>query len=178
MLHYLQDLGKGTWAYQDRDLLWENGFRDACFQQAVRHVKTFVSVFKQRSIDQFQQKWNASVREKERFDFYSLFKQCIQAEKYIDFPQLRCYREAYVHFRYGMWPILVHRIRHRKNVISKFWCALFTCKEEIENETYVLFSCKDYNDLRNNVKLLEMAYTDSPDVILCGWLGLKHQLTN
>ena len=81
MLHYLQDLGNKTCAYQLRILLFENGFGDVWLQQGVGHVSRFVSVFRHRLIDQSRQNWNASVREKERFDFRSLFKQNIQPEK-------------------------------------------------------------------------------------------------
>ena len=163
MLHYLQDLGKGTWAYQDRDLLWENGFRDACFQQAVRHVKTFVSVFKQRSINQFQQKWNASVREKERFDFYSLFRRSIQAQKHMDLLQLHCFGKADVQFRDGISQMLVHRMRYRTDVIPRdLLCPV--CREETESDTHVRLSCKGYNDLRNNVTLLENSYRKTLDM--------------
>ena len=81
------------------------------------HLNRFVSVFKQRLLDQFQQDWSASITSKERFEFYSIFKQSIQTEKYIDVLQLRCFREAYIKFRFGISPILVHRLRHRNDII-------------------------------------------------------------
>ena len=37
---------------------------------------------------------------KERFEFYSIFKQSIQTEKYIDFLQLACFREACIQIWY------------------------------------------------------------------------------
>ena len=83
MLLYLQDLGKKTWTYHVKELLCRNGFGDVWLQQNVGHFNRFVSVFKQRLLDQFQQDWSASITSEERFEFYSIFKQSIQTEKYI-----------------------------------------------------------------------------------------------
>ena len=110
------------------------------------HLNRFVSVFKQRLLDQFQQDWSASITSKERFEFYSIFKQSIQIEKYTDFLQLRCFREAYIKFRFGISPILVHRLRYRNDIIPRdLLCSVR--KDEIEDESHVLFSCKAYEDL-------------------------------
>ena len=64
---------------------------------------------------------------------------------------------------YEILPILVHRMRHRKDMIPRD-LIYHVCKEEIENEVHDLFSCEGYNDLRNNVKLLEKPYTETSDV--------------
>ena len=141
MLLYLQDLGKKTWAYHVKELLCRNGFGDVWLQQNVGHLNRFVSVFKQRLLDQFQQDWSASITSKERFEFYSIFKQSIQTEKYIDVLQLRCFREAHIKFRFGISPILLHRLRYRNDIIPRdLLCHV--CKDEIEDESHVLFSCK------------------------------------
>ena len=122
------------------------------------HLNRFVSVFKQRLLDQFQQDWSASITSKERFEFYSIFKQSIQTEKYIDVLQLRCFREAYIKFRFGISPILVHRLRYRNDIIPRdLLCP--ECKDEIEDEPHVLFSCKAYEDFRKDVSWLNGSHT-------------------
>ena len=119
------------------------------------HLNRFVSVFKQRLLDQFQQDWSASVTSKERFEFYSIFKQSIQTEKYIDNLQLRLFREAYIKFRFGISPILVHR---RYDIIPRdLLCPV--CKDEIEDESHVLFSCKAYEDFRKDVSWFNGSHT-------------------
>ena len=158
MLLYLQDLGKKTWAYHVKELLCRNGFGDVWLQQNVGHLNRFVSVFKQRLLDQFQQDWSASITSKERFEFYSIFKQSIQTEKYIDILQLRCFREAYIKFRFGISPILVHRLRYRNDIIPRdLLCPV--CKDEIEDESHVLFSCKAYEDFRKDVSWFNGSHT-------------------
>ena len=144
MLLYLQDLGKKTWAYHVKELLCRNGFGLRCLAAAAkcgRFEQIHVSVFKQRLLDQFQQDWSASITSKERFEFYSIFKQSIQTEKYIDILQLRYFRETYVKFRFSISPILVHRLRYRNDIIPRdLLCPV--CKDETEDELHVLFSCK------------------------------------
>ena len=54
MLLYLQDLGKKTWAYHVKEQLCKNDFGDVWLQQNVGHLNRFVSVFKQRPLDQFR----------------------------------------------------------------------------------------------------------------------------
>ena len=142
---YLQDFGKKTWAYYVEELLCRNGFGDVWLQQNVGHLNRFVSVSKQRLLDQFQLDWSGSITSKERFQFYSILKHSIRAEKYIDFIQLRCFREAFIQFRFGISPISVHRLRYGDGVIPRdLLCPL--CMNEIEDETHVLFSCKAYDE--------------------------------
>ena len=114
MLLYLHDLGKKTWTYRVKELLCRNRFGDVWLQQNVEHLNRFVSIFKQRLLDQFQQDWIDSITSTERFQFYSNFKHSIHAEKYIDFIQLRCFRVIF-----GISPISVPRLRYRDGVIPR-----------------------------------------------------------
>ena len=153
MLLYLQDLGKKTWAYHVKELLRRNGFGDIWLLQNVGYLNRFVSVFKQRLLDQFQQDWSASITSKEHFEFYSIFKQSIQTEKYIDLLHLRSFR-----FRFGTSPILVHRLRYRNDIIPRdLLCP--ECKDEIEDESHVPFSCKTYEDFRKDVSWFNGSHT-------------------
>ena len=132
-----------------KKLLCGNGFGDVWLQQNVGHLNRFVSVFKQRLLDQFQQ---------ERFEFYSIFKQSLQTEKYIDVLQLRCFREAYIKFRFSISPVLVHRLRYRNDIIPRdLLCPV--CKDELEDESHVLFSCKAYEDFRKDVSWFNGSHT-------------------
>ena len=76
----MQDLGKTTFACHVKERLCRNCLGDGWLQQNVERLNRFVSVLKQRLLDQFQQDWSASITSKERFEFYSIFKQSIQTE--------------------------------------------------------------------------------------------------
>ena len=106
----------------------------------------------------FRDCWSAGFTSEERFEFYSIFKQSIHTEKYIDVSQLRCFREAYIKFRFGISPILVHRLRFRNDVIPRdLLCPVW--KDEIEDESHVLFSCKAYEDFRKDVSWFSGSHT-------------------
>ena len=76
----------------------------------------------------------------------------------MDYPQLRCSREAYVQFRFGISPILVHRLRYRKDVLPRnLLCPV--CKSETEDEEHVLFVCNAYNEFRRDVQVLMKRHT-------------------
>ena len=148
MLLYLQDLSKKTWACYIKEWL----------QQNVGHLNRFVSVFKQRLLDQFKQDWSAGITSKERFQFYSIFKRSIQTEMYIDILQLRCFREVYANIRFGISPISVHRLRSRNYIIPRdLLCPL--CNDKIEDESHALFSYKAYEDFRKDVSWFSGSHT-------------------
>ena len=85
-------------------------------------------------------------------------KQSIQTETYIRFLQLRCFLEACIKFRFGISPILVHKLRYRNDIIpGDLLCPV--CKDEIEDESHVLFSCKAYEDFRKDVSWFNGSHT-------------------
>ena len=107
----------------------------------------------QAEIDQYTQGWATDIETKERFEFYSSFKRIFQSEKYIDYQQKRCLRDFYVQFRLGISPIRVHRMLYRKDVVpSQLLCPV--CKNEIEDESRVLFRCNAYERFRKDVNII------------------------
>ena len=79
-------------------------------------------------------------------------------QRSIDVLQLRCFREAYIKLRFGISPILVHRLRYRNDIIPRdLLCPV--CKDEIEGESHVLFSCKAYEDFRKDVSWFNGSHT-------------------
>ena len=153
MLLHVQENGVQNWAFSIKELLCRNGFGLAWLQQGVGCVKSFLHEFSQRLKDCYIQEWHASISSSERTELYSSFKSYFQPERYIDVCQLRCFREAYIKFRFGVSPIAMHKFRYRKNVTPKdLVCAM--CKLEIEDEAHVLFVCKAYKELRQNMPLL------------------------
>ena len=99
------------------------------------YLNRFVSVFKQRLLDQFQK-----TVQKNALNF------------------IRCFREAYIKFRFGISPILVQRLRYRNDIIPRdLLCPVY--KDEIQDESHVLFSCKAYEDFRKDVSWFNGSHT-------------------
>ena len=164
MLNHLQELGKKTWAYHIRQLLCTNGFGEVWLQQNVGDTNNFLSVFRQRLSDQFQQDWHSNIESKERFELYASFKQVVKSETYLECNQLRCFKEAYIKFRFGISPILVHRLRYRKDVLPRHLLCP-ACKYGIEDEAHILFECKVYKEFRSSVDLLVRAHGNITQVM-------------
>ena len=166
MLMHLQGLGKKTWAYHVKLLLCNNGFGDVWLQQNVGDLSAFLCVFRQRLLNQFQQDWFASVSTSERFEIYSSIKPAFVTEKYFDYVQLRCFREAYTRFRFGISPIFIHKLRYKRNILPhNLLCPV--CKREIEDEMHILFVCDAYSDFRRDVACLaNQTHVDDIDNVM------------
>ena len=158
MLIHLQENGKKTWTFHVMQLICTNGFGEVWFQQGVGDAGAFLICFRQRLVDQYTQGLATDIETKERFEFYSSFKRIFQSEKYIDYQQKRCFRNSYVPFRLGISPIRVHRMRYRKDVVpSQLLCPV--CKNEIEDESHVIFRCNAYERFRKEVNIIASTST-------------------
>ena len=70
-----------------------------------------------------------------------------------NYQQKRCFRDSYIQFRFGISPIHVHRMRYKKDVVPRqLLCPL--CKNEIDDESHVLFRCGAYNCYRKDVNII------------------------
>ena len=109
-------------------------------------------------VDQCTQGGATDIETKERFEFYSSFKRIFQSEKYIDYQQKRCFRDSYVQFRLRISPTRVHRMHYRKDIVpSQLLCPV--CKNEIEDESHVIFRCNAYERFRKEVNIIASTST-------------------
>ena len=68
-----------NWAALVRKLLCEMGFYEVWLQQGVGDVNTFLSAFKQRVSDQFQQSWHNEIHNLSRAIFHRTISEfCFQ----------------------------------------------------------------------------------------------------
>jgi hypothetical protein len=154
MMCHFANLGKKTWAYNVKKLLFQHGFSAVWEQQNVGDMTSFINLLRQRLFDAYHQEWHDSITRSERFEFYTSFKHTIVAEKYLDYQIQRCFKDSYTRFRLGISPILVHKLRYKDNVRPRdLLCPL--CKHEIESEDHVLFACTGYTSLRSDVLILQ-----------------------
>jgi hypothetical protein len=141
------DAGKKSWAYHLKSLLCDNGFIEAWQQQGVGDARQFLCALKERLLARFLQDWEQTILTNDRFEFYALFKRTFQPELYMDYGQLRCYKIAYVQFRFGFSPIRLHKLRYKPNATpQQFICPV--CEAQVEDERHVLLECAAYADLR------------------------------
>jgi Reverse transcriptase (RNA-dependent DNA polymerase) len=150
----LCDSGKKSWAFHLKNILFENGFTEAWLQQSVGDIRVFLKTLRERLIDRFQSEWQNDILTKDRYEFYALFKRTfnLKAENYVDCNQLRCFKIAYVQFRFGISPINCHRLRYKRNVTAQqLLCPV--CKNDKEDEKHILLFCVAYEEFRSDLAM-------------------------
>ena len=145
MLFIMDGQGKINWATNVRNILSVNGFQYVWNQQGVGNVNCFLKVFKTRLQDVFRQEWEATIRDKERYDLFHCFKRDFCQENYIVNIDVYCFRVALSHIRFGVLPLNNNAQRYNDNVTSR---NCFHCKNLVENEYHFIYVCPLYSDLR------------------------------
>ena len=82
-----------NWAALVRKLLCEMGFYEVWLQQGVGDVNIFLSAFRQRVYDQFQQSWHNEIQNSSRAIFYRTISEfCFQ--DYLEVVTVKKFRNA------------------------------------------------------------------------------------
>jgi len=146
MLLLMDTNGKRCWATCIREILSSTGFYFVWLNQGVGDIAKFIMVFRQRLIDIYRQEWWGSIRNKERYFVYNLFKTAFQSERYLSTIDIYCFRVAFSQVRLNALPINANIHRYSENIALKY-CVF--CKDVIENEHHMIYVCPLYSDLRN-----------------------------
>ena len=96
MLFNMDERGKNCWATSVRNILFSLGFGYVWLQQGVGCDRAFISVFKQRLTDIYQQEWSASILQKDMYAKYRDFKNVFESERYFEFVDIKCFRDYLV----------------------------------------------------------------------------------
>jgi hypothetical protein len=145
MLLELDFKGKKCWVSNVRDILCETGFGIVWLQQSIGDIKMFLNVFKQRLVDMFIQSWSGVIRDRDRYTEYRTFKAIFEREKYLSNIDVYCFRVALTQAWFNVLPLNnnLHRYSPKQSDRN---CPF--CKNCIENEHHLFFSCALYVDLR------------------------------
>ena len=146
MLRKIDEQGKLCWATHIKNILHSLGFGYVWLQQNVGCIKSFLSLFKQRLIDEFIQEWDGSVQNKDMYLNYRLFKSVFGSELYFDVVEVKCFRNSLTKLRLGVLPIgasLFRRTLHRDLNTPCHLCNV------LEDEDHFIFHCPLYVTERN-----------------------------
>ena len=135
--------GKCCWASGLRDLLCKFGF--VCLQKSVGNERAFVAILKERLCDDFNQEWTTAINSSERFYLYASFKSNLLTENYLDFVQIKCFRDVLIKLRMGVPPLNANRLRYAHKNASKILCSF--CETEVEDEVHFICFCPLYKEL-------------------------------
>ena len=129
-----------------KNVLITNGFGIVWITKVVGYPNRFISEFKQRLIDSFQQTWHAHISENDKYSWYHSFKDAFQPERYLNILTNKWHRSNLVRFRIRTMGFQKNRRWFDIDNLENGSCPV--CKEGLEDENHFLFDCKAYNDLR------------------------------
>ena len=92
--------------------------------------------------------WQGEITASKKLDFYRKFKQDFSVSSYIDILRNRGTRKSFVKFYLSNYKLCIEYGRHRRPVLPREERVCAVCKKnEIEDETHMLFSFTLYNTL-------------------------------
>jgi hypothetical protein len=145
MLYNLHCNNKNNWVSNVCFTLYRYGFGHVWENQGVSNVSHFLLVFKQRLVDCYLQDWNSNIMSKDRYVFYSTFKQCHQIPEYVLKLKNPALRKSLTRIRLGVSALTIHRFRYAKIQVS-LDCPF--CQNVCETELHFILTCPKYRTLR------------------------------
>ena len=136
-----------NWAALVRKLLCEMGFYEVWLQQGVGDVNIFLSAFRQRVYDQFQQPWHNEIQNSSRAIFYRTISEfCFQ--DYLEVVTIKKFRNALSKLRMSSHRLEVETGRWARPNAIPFAERLCKICNKLEDEFHFILECPVYSDLR------------------------------
>ena len=133
--------GRLNWAEGVRDFLNVMGFGFVWLNGGVNNEKLFLKQLKQRLKDCHQQQWESRNASSSRFRWYSSIKGTLELENYLNFLNVKKFRDIFIRFRFGINDLKANTRYTNESDLCPF------C-EDIETETHFLIDCNEYRYLR------------------------------
>ena len=136
---------KNNWASSVCFTLYRYGYGHVWENQGVCDIRAFLCEFKQRLIDCYLQGWNSDINSKDRYAFFSSFKQTHWLSQYLLTVKNVALKRNLVRLRLGVSFLKPHRLRFSKTQ-ENFDCPF--CEDTYESEIHFLLVCPKYSVLR------------------------------
>lgn len=170
MLLLMDKNGKICWVSQIREILCRLGFGYIWLNQGTLDQCLFLQQLRQRLIDEYYQEWYATIRDRDRYADYRMFKHFLHCETYLSCIDLYCFRVAFTQLRLNALPLNNNLHRYSENASLRN-CVM--CEKEVEDEKHLLYDCVMYTDLRENML---SSYLHLPYVSLLNGMNAKMSL--
>ena len=151
-LYLLDDAGKTNWVTHVKNLLYRYGFAYAYINQGVGNNAVFISLFKQRVLDNYIQEWHSIINDSPKLSCYKMFKINFELERYLSVVNIRKYLIVLCKFRCSNHQLQIELGRHMGVPREERFCNY--CKKncnlfQVEDEFHFLCVCPQYNTLRS-----------------------------
>ena len=153
-----------NWAHKVKDLLFTTGFGDVWLYQSVTNTDAFLSEFKQRIRDVFNQNWNTRLYASPRARFYRCMLIEHKFHSFLDKITNVQYRNALIRLIVSSHRLHVETGRWRRPVVPSEQRLCTNC-QKLEDEYHLLFECERFNELR--IRLIPIYYRSRPSMLKC-----------
>lgn len=139
------------WSLSVKSLLLSQGFGEAWYNQGVGDSSAFISLFKQRLIDNFCQNWRSRLEESSRARFYRFVRPEHTYQKYLSAVVPNSHRVALARLLCSSHTLHVETGRWKRPVTPYERRCCNICDVKIEDEYHVVLECPLYDDLRKQL---------------------------
>ena len=141
------DINKDNWFNKVKNLLTRYGFYYVWCNESQINETHFISIFKQRLIDEYLQQWQGNINDNGVLTLYRELKTSFEFESYLDNIVSRNLRIAITKLRICSHSLRIHTGRYDRLERNVRLCQVCN-SNEIEDEFHFMFKCTPYVQLR------------------------------
>ena len=171
------DKGLYNWVKNTKVLLFQFGFGHVWLNPYSVEPNTFISAFKLRLIDSFQQTWRNDVESNNKLHLYNNFKCEFNYEPYLNIVCDRTLRQLLTKFRLSSHALRIETARYGRHRIDRAErLCLFCDLRQLDDEFHFICQCPLLYDIR--IKYIKTRYIRRPSVYkLCELLKTTNKTT-
>ena len=162
-LHDLDSNNANGWTKSVRDLLFSMGFGEVWYNQGVGNCSAFISEFKQRSRDIFQQNWSCELEISSRATFYRSIRNIHVYQPYLAKVRVQSHRQALCRLITSSHTLRIESGRWDRPQLPRNERFCFNCVSFIEDEYHFVLECPLYAVIRQ--QLIPRYYTIRPSML-------------
>ena len=148
-LNTLLERNTKGWTHSIRHVLQNNGFGDVWENQGVGDIQRFLSIFKCRLRDIWNQEWTDRLQNSSRASFYRIYKSNPEFSNYLNEIPVKGHREALCRLLVSSHQLRIESGRWDATVRERRYC--FACPNKLEDEYHFVIECALYQELRQNL---------------------------
>ena len=101
----------------------------------VANETSFLSAFKRKMVERFQEEWHTEISSSDRFSTYRSFKSIHVAEKYLNNITVKTFRDSLIRLHFGINELKVNK-RYGSDNVTKKNCSF--CPGLLEDESFAV----------------------------------------
>ena len=130
-----------------RQLLFECGFGEACYNQGVGDTEIFINLYKQRAYDIHKQSWDSRLRDSSRATFYRAIKDMHIDANYMRIVNVACHRSAMIKLITSSHLLAIETGRWARPVVPRDQRACPVCSVSPQDDYHLILNILRSSDI-------------------------------